>query len=60
MTEDLKKAKILAYENFHWQVTRLEKILVEAFDENIILEDPEIEGISDLKRYIKNNFGEKF
>ena len=60
MAKDLGSAEILPYGGFKLQDTRLEKILVEAFDENIILEDPEIEGISDLKRYIKNNFGEKF
>lgn len=60
MEKDLRSAEILSYINFNMQDTRLEKILVKAFDENIILEDPEIEGMHDLKKYIKNNFGEKF
>ena len=59
MKKDLKSTETLPYENFILQDTRLEKILVEAFDENIILEVPKIEGMHDLKKFVKNNFGEK-
>ena len=59
MKKDLRSTENLPYENFNLQDTRLEKILVETFDKNIILEDPKIEGMYDLKKFVKNNFGEK-
>ena len=61
MKKDLRSAEILADEDFNWQDmimfsmdTRLEKKLV-----GMPPEDTEIEGMHDLKKYVKNNFGEK-
>lgn len=61
MEKDLRSAEILADEDFNWQDmvmfsmdTRLEKKLVQTFGE-----DTKIEGMHDLKKYVKNNFGEK-
>ena len=61
MEKDLRSAEILADEDFNWQDmvmfsmdTRLEKKLVDMSPE-----DTEIEGMYDLKKYVKNNFGEK-
>ena len=66
MKKDIRSAEILADEDFNWQDmvmfsmdTRLEKKLVGTFDQCMSPEDIKIEGMHDLKKYVKNNFGEK-
>jgi hypothetical protein len=66
MKKSLRSAEILVDDDFNWQDmimfstdTRLEKKLVGAFDQNLSPENLEIEGMHDLKKFVKNNFGEK-
>ncbi len=66
MRKDVRNTEILADDDFNWQDmvmfstdVRLEKKLVGAFDQSLFPEDLEIEGMHDLKKFVKNNFGEK-